>query len=527
MNETESGSVPSIVEKETKLRESRGRHFVRAAVVGTLAGSLGVLYAVALFHAERARESLLVLLHSYPYWGWAVLPTIGLAVGSFIGWSTRRFCPEAAGSGIPQVKAVLLSIRELHWRTLVPIKFVTGVLGLGIGLSLGREGPTVQLGAACGRAVAEVLGVRRRAVPQLVAVGAGAGLAAAFNAPLAGFIFVLEELQREMSPLTYGGALVAAVCADVVTRWFTGQVPSFNITGYPALPLSVLPIVAVLGAAAGVGGVVFNRSLVGALGAAQRVRRVPAWALPGVVGVAVGVVAWWLPDAVGGGHLIAEQLLSGQYSGGLTALVVLLVAKYVLTVLSYGSGAPGGIFAPMLVIGAIMGLLTGRGVEAVFPSLTGTASAFAVLGMAAFFASSVRAPLTGIVLILEMTANYEQLFSLSVACLVAYLVAERLRDRPIYEALLERDLHRSGHGPADAEPTQVTVSVHHGSSLEGKTLREAALPGGCLVVVVRRGGREIVPRADLRLIPGDHMTVLIPGEAVGAALEIVRLAQNF
>ncbi len=536
-NPAEVADPPPPPPTSTLATERRGRHFLRAGVVGVLAGAVGILYAVALFRAEGLREQLLAWLHDHaPIAGVLVLPVIGAAIGCFIGYTTRRFAPEAAGSGIPHVKAVLVHVRTMGWKVLLPLKFINGVLGAGIGLSLGREGPTVQMGAACGRAIAGALKLKRRQVPGLVSLGAGAGLAAAFNAPLAGFIFVLEELQREMSPLTYGGALVAAVCASVVTRFFTGQVPSFQITGYAALPLTALPLVAVLGVATGYAGVLFNRSLIGGLKRAQGLRRLPAWMLPGIAGAVVGFAAWWLPDAVGGGHSVAERALGGNFAGTLFSgsglgwlllgLGVLLLAKFWLTVVSYISGAPGGIFAPMLLMGALLGLIVGKSIEAAIPSLQGTSAAFAVLGMAGFFASSVRAPLTGIVLILEMTANYEQLFALSVVCLVAYLVAERLKDPPIYEALLEYDLAQTGAGPAHDEPVHVVVSIHRGSAMDGKALREVGLPSGALVVAVERGGRELVPGASLQLRAGDHVTVLVPGEAVGAALRVVELAKS-
>lgn len=526
-----TAAEPLVVIEATEARERRSQHFLRAALIGLGAGLLAVLFRLALAWAEDGRATLLQRLHAHPAWGWAVLPLIGLVFGSLTGWAVRRWAPESSGSGIPHTKGVLLGVRQMRWRTLLPVKFLGGVAVIGPGLSLGREGPTVQMGAAVGAAIGQALKVRRGAMAQLVSCGAGAGLAAAFNAPLAGFIFVLEELQRELSPLTYGGALVAAVCADIVTRGLTGQVPSLRIDRTMALPLPALPLVAALGIAVGLLGVAFNRALLGSQAAALKLaerpgRRLPRWLQPGLAGVAVGLVAWWLPDAVGGGHPVAERLGTGAFASATVAgLVLLLAAKFGMTVLSYASGAPGGIFAPMLVLGALVGLVTQRLCALAWPALADKGPAFAVLGMASFFASSVRAPLTGIVLILEMTGDYEQLFALSVACLAAYLVAERLRDRPIYDALLERDLARTGHGPATDEPTHVTIGVQPSSAAAGKTIREAGFPPGCLVVAIERRGRYLVPSAGARLEPGDHITVLVPGEAPDRALRIVDLCR--
>ena len=168
----------------------------------------------------------------------------------------------------------------------------------------------------------------------------------------------------------------------------------------------------------------------------------PAWALPGLVLAAIGLVAWWLPDATGGGHGVAQRLLSDEYPAGVGVLLVLLAAKFAVTVASYASGTPGGIFAPILVLGTITGVIVGHVGGWLLPAVAPTPTAFAVLGMAAVFTASVRAPLTGITLILEMTGEQRQLFALCAACLVAYLVAEALRDRPIYEALLDDDMAR-------------------------------------------------------------------------------------
>ncbi|MFO0840137.1 MAG: H(+)/Cl(-) exchange transporter ClcA [Phycisphaerae bacterium] len=504
----------------------RAKHFVRAAIVGLVAGLVGVAFRESLYRAELGRGQLLTWLHLHPYWGWAVLPIVGLVAGSAVGWAVRRYAPDAPGSGIPHVKGVLVRVRRMGWRTLIPVKFLGGVLGIGAGLSLGREGPTVQLGAAIGNALGDWLRVPKRTLPQLISCGAGAGLAAAFNAPLAGFIFVLEEMHRELSALTYGGALIAAVCATIVTEVISGQAPSFSVRSYASLPLVSLPLIAILGAVGGLVGVFFNQCLLRTLSAVHRLRFRALWLLPGIAGIAVGLAAWWIPDAIGGGHAVAERLLSGHLSATIGALALLFAAKLAFTVVSYASGAPGGIFAPMLLLGAVLGAIFGRLVAGIFPAMAAHQAAFAVLGMAAFFSASVRAPLTGIVLILEMTAKQEQLFALCVACMVAYLVAERFRDRPIYEALLELDLLRSGAVESRPEPNLTVISVSPGSEVDGKRIRDAGLPRGCLVVGVERGGRELLPDAELALMAGDHITVLTPGSHPRMTLIVVRMCQE-
>lgn len=512
------------------LHEHRRLQFARAALVGLGAGLLAVIFQYALVWVEDGRAVLLAWLHHFPWWGWLVLPLLGGVAAGIAGWLTSRYAPEAAGSGIPHIKGVLMHVRVLNWRRLLPVKFIGGVLAIGAGLSLGREGPTVQMGAAVGKAIGEWMHLPRRSRGQLIASGAGAGLAAAFNAPLAGFIFVIEELQRELSPLTYGTALIAAVVADIVTRSFTGQLPSFHITGYPMPPLGAFPLYILLGLFAGLMGVVFNRSLLWTLQRFHAWKSLPKWARPVLVAVFAGLLAWWLPQAVGGGHDTAEALLRGEYAaiGFLGFLLLLFLAKFVLTVLSYGSGVPGGIFAPLLLLGALTGVITGQVSGLAIPAIANTPAAFAVIGMAAAFAAIVRAPLTGIVLILEMTNNYEQLFPLLIACMTAFLVAERFHNKPIYEALLEYDLDRSGftEHPDANEPVTLELAVEPHSNMDGKRVRSLGLPEGCLLVMIKRGGRELVPAGGSRLQAGDHVTVFISGDSPEACAMVTAKAKS-
>lgn len=513
------------------VRDSKGRHLVRAAVVGVIAGLFAVGFKWALAESERSRTTLVDWLRALPHaklWAWSVLPVLGLFLGSLVGWLVLRFSPDSPGSGIPHLKGVLLHVRSMRWKSLLPVKFLGGAVGIGAGLSLGREGPTVQMGAAIGQAVADLLRVPSRAVPQLLSCGAGAGLAAAFNAPLAGFLFVIEELHRELSARTFAGALVAALAADIVARALGGDLPSFAIRGYPAVPLAALPAAVLIGVVGGGLGVLFNRSLLRSAASTLNLRSIPRWVQPGIACAICGLVAWWLPEAVGGGHTTAERLLSGQLAWGAGLLLLLLIAKFALTMISYASGAPGGIFAPMLLLGAVAGAVIGKGLAHLFPALQPHTTAFAILGMAALFTGSVRAPLTGIVLIIEMTGNYQQLLALGVACLIADLTAGALRDTPIYESLLEADLHRKVpvNPPSDepSSPRAIYVGVQHGSALAGCTVRVSGLPSGCLVVAVERGGREILPEAGLLLHPGDHLSILVPEDEPQKAMEVIRLA---
>lgn len=520
--------APRVVQQEirefVRRHEARREQFPRAVLVGLLAGAVAVLFRWLLFAGDLAREALLQRLHRYPGWGWLVLPIVGGLCGTLAGWLTRRCAPEASGSGIPHIKAVLLHLRSLRWQRVLPVKFVAGVVGIGGGLSLGREGPTVQMGAAVGQAVAQLLRVSPRSRATLVAAGAGAGLAAAFNAPLAGFVFVLEELQRDFSPHVFGTALVATVTADVITRGATGQLPSFHVSSYPVPSLEALPMFVLLGALVGLAGIAFNRCLLGALRAFASLRSLPSWAWPGFAGGIAGLIGWVVPAALGGGHATAEQVLAGRIA--LTAIPMLFIAKFALTMISYGSGAPGGIFAPLLVLGALLGLAFGKLSHHWFPAIVSGPAIFAVVGMAAYFTAIVRAPLTGVVLVIEMTGNYAQMLSLLVACLVAYAVTDALGDRPIYEALLERDLRRAQEVVPLEETLLLELPIEAGSALEGRVVRELQLPPGCLLVTLRRGTEEFVPHRDTELRAGDRITAVIDPKAAAAVTLLKSAAQS-
>ena len=422
---------------------SRRIHFTRAAMAGLLAGALALAFRLSLDAVESSRFALLSSLRRHPGWGWAVLPVIGATFGALAAYLTERYAPAAAGSGIPHTRAVLAGKRTIDWRRLLPVKFIGGLLALGAGFSMGREGPTVQMGACAGAAISDTMKLDPHSRRNLIASAAGAGLGAAFNAPLAGFIFVIEELQREISPLTLVSALIASVVAVAISRIFTGQLPSFHIHGFPLPPLTALPLFALMGIVAGYAGTFFNSSLLWSIKVTNRIH-LTGWQKAAIVGAATGLAGWWLPDALGGGHRIAESILRGDFNSGefIPFLVILLIGKFLLTIAGYSSGIPGGIFAPLLVFGAIIGQLFGHVSAAIFPSSGATPAAYAVVCMAAMFTSVVRAPLTAIVLILEMTGNQEQLFSLILTCLVAYLVAEHARSAPIYDALMDIDLER-------------------------------------------------------------------------------------
>jgi CIC family chloride channel protein len=411
-----------------------------AAIAGALCGALAVLFRAALAFAEGAYMDMLVSVYDLPTGGFLVALAVFSALGALAGWLTFTFAPEASGSGIQRVKDVLRSGTTMRWGRLIPVKFAGGLCSLGGGMSLGREGPTVQMGAAICEAFAQRFELDLPVRRALIAAGAGAGLTAAFNAPLAGFVFMLEELRAEMSALTYSTGLIATVAANLVMQAGLGEGAIFSAGDAPLLPPDALWLFACLGVASGLIGVLFNRGVLLSLDGFARWTNVPRWQHTAAAGALVTLVAWWLPDAIGGGEQVAERLLRSEFAveEPWRYLTLLLSAKLLLTLVCYGSGAPGGIFAPLLAMGAALGALVGQLAEPLFPDFIVT-PALAMAGMVGLFTASVRVPVTGVVLILEMTNGQHHLLEFTVTSLVAYLVATWLRDRPIYDALLERD----------------------------------------------------------------------------------------
>ena len=409
-----------------------------AFLVGLVSGLVAALFRLALDQADRVRGALLAWAHGEALVG-CVLVIAGCAAATVVAaWLVRRFVPQAEGSGIPHVEAVVSGALPPAPLLLLPVKFVGGLLAIGAGLALGREGPSVQMGAS----LAQLLGKGfRRTVPDcrvLLAAGAGAGLATAFNAPIAGAIFVLEELVRRFETRMTIATLGASAGAIAVARVLVGDAPDFQVAPLPYHGFDTMPLHLALGVLAGGLGIIYNRTLLGTLAAMERLRHWPVEGRAALVGAAVGLLAWYAPGLVGGGDAITQRALAGTESVTVLALVFLL--RLGLGAVSYAARTPGGLFAPMLVLGAQSGVLFGLFCHQWFPTLAPQPTALGVVGMAAFFTAVVRAPLTGIILVTEMTASFTLLLPMLGACFAAMVVPTVLRQAPIYDALRERML---------------------------------------------------------------------------------------
>ena len=407
-----------------------------APIAGAAAGFLGAIFRLALARADRSRDALVVWAHGQKTTGFLLVVTGCAFATASAAWLVRRFSPEASGSGIPHVEAELAGRAPQAPFVLIPVKFFGGLLAIGAGLALGREGPSVQMCAS----VADLVGkIFKRNWPDcrvLLAAGAGAGLATAFNAPIAGAIFVLEELVRRFEPRIAIVALGASSTAMAVARLFLGDAPDFHVRALAFPSNGTKPLFFVLGVLCGLAAIAYNHAILGAIAAADGLRRWPVELRAAIIGGTVGTLAWFAPRLVGGGDPITQRTLEGI--GTLALIPLLFSLRFGLGAVSYAAATPGGLFAPLLVLGAQLGLFFGLGCQYVFSGLHVQPEAFAVVGMAALFAGVVRAPLTGIVLVTEMTGNVTMLLPMLGGCFAAMLVTIILRNPPIYESLSER-----------------------------------------------------------------------------------------
>lgn len=476
--------------------------------VGVITGLLVVLYRFILEEAGLMLTEIYTILAErpvlIPIWI-GVLIVIGYVLGLLV-----QHNPMISGSGIPQVEGVLLRKLSMNWWKVILGKFIGGVLAIGSGLSMGREGPSVQLGAAVGQGFSQVLKRVKIEEKYLTTSGASAGLAAAFGAPLAGVMFALEEVHKNFSPLVLLSAVSAAVSADFITSEFFGLEPVLNFANLHDFPLHLYFYLIILGAIIGVLGVVFNRTLLKTQDLYARQNWLPKKfrvIIPLMISVFLG---FFLPQVLGGGHeLIASLVTKGNYPAKI--LLILILVKFLFTMASYGSGAPGGIFLPLLAIGALIGNIYGVTLVYIFHMDSMFINNFIILAMAGYFTAVVRAPITGTILITEMTGSFSHLLTLAIVSIVAYIVADLLGSKPIYESLLEKFLHNQGEGMAVGNEKSKSIlefAVCMGSMLDSKQIKEIKWPAHCLLVSVKRGDREIIPKGDTVIYPGDYLIVL-------------------
>jgi len=418
-----------------------------AVVAGGATGLIVATFRLSLDYVARLRNTAIDQAHLIGPGG-LLLTVVGCAAAvAAAAWLVRRFSTYASGSGVPEVEIALTGeLPPAPLRRILLIKFVGGILSIGAGAALGPEGPGVQMGAVGARLLATTFRRSWPDVQALVAAGAGAGIAVAFNAPIAGAVFVLEEFSRRVDVRFAIAGLGASSTAILISRMLLGDAPDLHVVvaGHVASTTGVLPYAAAaawplylaLGALAGAAAALYNRLIIGALDLASALDKWPIELKAAIVGAIIGLVGWFAPDLIGDGNNLSQRVLeSAAVVGGLP---LAFAVRFGLGAASYAARTPGGLFAPLLALGAVLGSLLGSSFQAAFPALAIEPQAFAVVGMAAFFTGVVRAPVTGIVLVIEMTAAFTTLLPMLVACFMALLVTNLFGNPAIYDSLRAR-----------------------------------------------------------------------------------------
>lgn len=410
---------------------ARSKIILQAVMVGLISGLLVVFFKVSinkLFEFIQNFISQFDLSHKL-----LIFPLITTLGGLISGVLVFKFAPETKGSGIPFVKMVMARMGNITRVRTIVVKFLAGVAGIGTGLSLGREGPSVQLGAGAGALVGKIFKMKGTDQGKLIAAGAGSAIGATFNAPIAGTIFVLEELVNKFSASLLFPVLVATVTASSVARHFLGNNPSFTIP-YITHDLSFegISVCIILGIVAGFLGVAFAKIIYKNNEFFEKMDKIPNWLKPAIAGFGIGVIGIFIPYVLGSGNLSVDLLL--QHKLALSVVVLVFAVKFFVTPFCFGSGAAGGIFLPMLMLGSFLGYI----VASIF-NMFGfhvDVVVMAMIGMGAFLASVARTPITAVVMVFEMTAGYTHILSIMLSAAIADLIAEKLNHRPIYASLI-------------------------------------------------------------------------------------------
>ena len=511
-------------ERTNRSQEVIERHFSRrlqidmvgdGALVGAVVGIIITGYRVSLSLAERILRAMIADISGrvLPMAAWFA----ALAGLAYLIARLMQFEPDTRGSGIPQVDAEVMGRIDMRWSRVLGIKFVEGVLCTFSGLSLGREGPSVQLGAMAGKGVSHILKTERGEEHLLVTCGAAAGMSAAFHAPLTGVLFALEEIHREFNAPLVISAMAAAAMADFVSSNILGMEPVLHFALAGQLPHIDYAVVLLMGVVCGLLGSLHN---VGMFVIQERVfgylrTKAGDWVLL-IAFLGAGVVAFTAPQFLCGGDGILNILEEDAQHITLAMVIALLLGKYVFTSICFGSGAPGGTLLPLVIMGVLVGTICGMLTVGYLRVPDVYLNHFVVLGVAGMFAASVRAPVTAVVLCFELTGTLDTLLAATAVSLTAYVTANLLKVEPFYERLLGNlleGLPEAGDDEEHAVPKGHKVLHTHvvgvGSVAEGRPIELVPWPKNTLVVTIERAGQQVIPRGSTYLQALDELLIIM------------------
>lgn len=496
-------SVQKLQHKDLKTESSL---LWQGIAVGLLAGIAGIAYRLLISEAEDLVASMAQLLAAMPQL--APLWLVALCVLAVLCGFVVRAEPHAGGSGIPQVCAEVAHRLQSRPERVLLGKFVGGTLAAGGGLSLGREGPSIQLGAMCGKLISRWLRLDRIREQYLLTCGAAAGLSVAFNAPVSGVLFSLEEIHRYISKKLIISCFSAALTADILSHYVFGLEPILRFPAIGTVPIGLYPRIVLLGVVLGLASGLYYvlmqacYRVYGKLGLYIVFRPIPAFLVSFVLFLA-------FPAVLGGGSTLLPTLLANDHTW--LFLLVLFAVKLLFSLISFTSGVPGGIFLPILIQGGILGCLFAQLFGGEFNAF------FIVLAMAGYLTAVMRNPLTSMLLIFEMTQRVSYFLPLAICCLCAYYTANALGTKPIYEYLLQ-NLLRTTSPLADGDPTmiQVVTPLPPRSRFCGVAIRDLRLPPDVLITKIDRTGGSTVARGATVLQPNDRIVFVMPRAALTA-----------
>lgn len=487
-----------------KIKDIRLTTLLNSIVIGVLIGFIVSIFRLTIEHLFGWFQDL-YRLASHNWLIVLVILLINIVFAVIVGLLVKT-SPEISGSGIPQIEGQLGGIYEERWWPVLWKKFIGGILSISSGLMLGREGPSIQLGAVIGQGWSEFLhysGSQRRV---LIAGGASAGLAAAFNAPIASTLFVLEEIYHNFSPLVWLSALTSAVVSNFVSLNFFGLGPALDLKHPNSLPLDMYWHLIVLGIILGLFGYLYQICTLNLKKLYNKIKFLPRWLhslVPFILIIPIGIM---FPNYLGGGNPLITQI--AETNPVLLSIAILLAIRFVFSMLSYGSGVPGGIFLPILTLGAVTGALY-VGVMSYFHLIDNAyLSNFIIYAMAGYFSAIGKAPFTAILLITEMVGSMQHLMPLAVVALIAYIVLDLVGGEPIYESLLQQLVPNSTEiatGPQD----RVEIPILEGSLLDGLVVRDIKWPKQSLLISIRRGSSQLIPTGDSVIKVGDTLIVTV------------------
>lgn len=410
-------------------------------LIGLITGTIGALFRLILKYIDNLRTLLYTLAisnGSYYFIYVVIFSILAVVISLFL---VRGFAKEAAGSGVQIIEGALDNLLIIRWKRILPIKLIGSIFSLGSGFLLGREGPTIQIGAGIGKMIKEVFNIEANHENPLISAGAAAGLASAFNAPLSGIIFVIEEMHEHFkySFISVAAIMIATGTADFVVRALIGADPVLGIYIYQMPPLNVYWVFIVFGIVLSLVGFAFNYLLVHILSITQILKNYTAYLYAICIGIIIIVIGFLNPNFIGGGYNIIHLVLNHPYS--ISFLLLLFAGRFLLTIFSYSTGLPGGIFAPLLAIGVVLGTLFGHLLHTFLPQMSVTTGVFAVAGMAGIFSATIKAPLTGIMLAVELTSDFQMVLPLIFTCFIAAIFSTILGNQPIYSVLLKKALN--------------------------------------------------------------------------------------